>query len=248
MRWATAATTSCSPPSSAWTWTARNGPDWGARGSRRYIRRAVEASLRRLGTDHIDLYQLHQPDLVTPIEETLAALTELVAEGKVRYIGCSNFAGLAGRRGATGPPAPGPAPVRLRAERVLAARPRGGGASCVPGLQRVGVGLLAVLPAGLRPAHRQVPPRRAAPEGSRLAAGAGRAGSPRADWDRVEALDAYADERGVGILEVAIGGLAAQPGGRQRDRRRHPARTGAGQRRAPGSGPPVRTTWPRWPR
>ena len=69
-----------------------NGPDWGARASRRYVRRAVEASLRRLGTDHVDLYQLHQPDLVTPIEETLEALTELVTEGKVRYVGCSNFA------------------------------------------------------------------------------------------------------------------------------------------------------------
>src|SRR3954452_9252612 len=69
-----------------------NGPDWGARASRRYVRRAVEGSLRRLGTDHIDLYQLHQPDLVTPIHETLEALTELVAEGKVRYLGCSNFA------------------------------------------------------------------------------------------------------------------------------------------------------------
>src|SRR5699024_2674086 len=70
-----------------------NGPDWGVRGSRRYIRRAVEGSLRRLGTDHIDLYQMHRPDPLTPIEETLAALHELVVEGKVRYVGCSNFAG-----------------------------------------------------------------------------------------------------------------------------------------------------------
>ena len=70
-----------------------NGPDWGARGSRRYIRIAVENSLRRLGTDWIDLYQLHEPDPNTPIEETLAALTEIVAEGKVRYIGSSNLAG-----------------------------------------------------------------------------------------------------------------------------------------------------------
>src|SRR5262245_47287467 len=54
----------------------RNGADWGARGSRRYIRRAVESSLRRLRTDHIDLYQLHRPDPATPIDETLAALTE----------------------------------------------------------------------------------------------------------------------------------------------------------------------------
>jgi 1-deoxyxylulose-5-phosphate synthase len=70
-----------------------NGRDFGVRGSRRYIRRAVEASLRRLGTDRIDLYQLHTPDLATPIEETLAALDDLVRAGKVLYIGHSNFAG-----------------------------------------------------------------------------------------------------------------------------------------------------------
>src|SRR2546430_5968928 len=65
----------------------------GAKGGRAYIRRAVAGSLRRLRTDYIDLYQLHVPDLVTPIEETLAALGELIAEGKVRYIGHSNFSG-----------------------------------------------------------------------------------------------------------------------------------------------------------
>ncbi len=70
-----------------------DGPDFQARGSRWYVRRAVENSLRRLQTDWIDLYQLHQPDPATPIEETLAALDELVAEGKVRYVGHSNFAG-----------------------------------------------------------------------------------------------------------------------------------------------------------
>src|SRR4051795_12303832 len=70
-----------------------NGPDWGVRGSRRYIRKAVESSLRRLGTDWIDLYQLHMPDEHTPIEETLAALSELVAEGKVRYVGSSHLSG-----------------------------------------------------------------------------------------------------------------------------------------------------------
>src|SRR5690348_41571 len=67
------------------------GEDHGARGSRWYVRRAVERSLRRLRTDHIDLYQMHTPDASTPVEETLAALTELVREGKVRYIGHSNF-------------------------------------------------------------------------------------------------------------------------------------------------------------
>jgi aryl-alcohol dehydrogenase-like predicted oxidoreductase len=71
----------------------RNGPDWGARGSRRYIRLAVEASLRRLQTDWIDLYQLHLPDPSTPIEETLSTLDDLITEGKIRYIGHSNLAG-----------------------------------------------------------------------------------------------------------------------------------------------------------
>src|SRR6478752_3738222 len=70
-----------------------NGPDWGVRGSRRYVRKAVESSLRRLGTDWIDLYQFHTPDPQTPIDETLAAMDELVTSGKVRYIGHSNRAG-----------------------------------------------------------------------------------------------------------------------------------------------------------
>lgn len=70
-----------------------NGEDWGARGSRRYIRRAVEQPLRRLRTDWIDLYQLHRPDPATPIEETLSALDDLVHEGKIRYLGHSNFTG-----------------------------------------------------------------------------------------------------------------------------------------------------------
>lgn len=73
--------------------TGANGPDFNARGSRRYIIRSVEASLRRLGTDWIDLYQFHTPDPLTPIEETLTALDELVSSGKVRYIGHSNRAG-----------------------------------------------------------------------------------------------------------------------------------------------------------
>ena len=61
-------------------------------GSRYYIMKAVEASLRRLQTDYIDLYQMHQSDPTTPIEETLRALDDLIRAGKVRYIGCSNFA------------------------------------------------------------------------------------------------------------------------------------------------------------
>src|SRR5262249_60117285 len=62
-----------------------------AGGSRRYIMAAVEASLRRLKTDYIDLYQLHRPDPLTPIEETVRALDDLVRQGKARYVGCSNL-------------------------------------------------------------------------------------------------------------------------------------------------------------
>ena len=69
------------------------GPAAGAKGSRTYIKIAVEKSLARLKTDYIDLYQLHTPDPVTPIDETLAALDDLVTEGKVRYLGHSNFSG-----------------------------------------------------------------------------------------------------------------------------------------------------------
>lgn len=71
---------------------AEYGSDHGPRGSRRYIRLAIEGSLRRLQTDHVDLYQYHFFDGVTPLEETLAALDELVREGKVRSVGSSNLA------------------------------------------------------------------------------------------------------------------------------------------------------------
>ena len=70
-----------------------NGQDFGARGSRSYIVRAVEASLKRLGTDYIDLYYYHTVDPSTPFEETLTALDDLVTSGKVRYLGHSNMTG-----------------------------------------------------------------------------------------------------------------------------------------------------------
>ena len=101
----------------------RNGADWGAR-----ARAATSAERSRprcagCSTDYIDLYQLHRPDPSTPIEETLAALTELVREGKVRYIGSSNFSRLAGRRGRVDRAARPARAVHQRAERVQPARP-----------------------------------------------------------------------------------------------------------------------------
>ena len=129
--------------------------------SRRYITRAVEASLRRLGTDRIDLYQQHVPDPATPIDETLEALDDLVAAGKVLYVGSSNFTGWqvaeadhvargAGRRA-----------LRHRPERVEPVEPAGR-ARAGSGLRALRHQPAAVLPAGQRPAHRQVPARRAA--------------------------------------------------------------------------------------
>ena len=122
--------------------------NWGARGSRRYVMRAVEASLRRLDTDHIDLYQLHEPDPAQrPIEETLSALDDLVRAGKVRYVGMFQFRRLAGRRRRRGSPAPLHLnPVDQRPERLLSAQPgrRGG----------VGAGVPAVRPRGSCPSFR----------------------------------------------------------------------------------------------
>jgi aryl-alcohol dehydrogenase-like predicted oxidoreductase len=185
-----------------------NGPDWGARGSRRYIRRAVEASLRRLGTDWIDLYQLHQPDPVTPIEETLAALDELVAEGKVRYIGSSNFDGwqvvdadwVARSAGYE---------RFISAQNKYSLYDRSAEDELVPACEHVGVGILPYYPLEyglLTGKYRRGEP---APAGTRLASRT--AVLDGADFDRIEALERFAAERGVGILDVAIGGLVAQP-------------------------------------
>src|SRR4029077_13688992 len=90
------------------------GPAAGAKGGRGYIRTAVEKSLARLKTDYIDLYQLHTPAPVTPIEETLAALDDLVTAGKVRYIGHSNFTGWVIGDAAHTPPSARAPPVHSR--------------------------------------------------------------------------------------------------------------------------------------
>lgn len=188
-----------------------NGPDWGARGSRRYVRRAVEASLRRLRTDHIDLYQLHWPDPHTPIAETLAALTELVAEGKVRYIGSSNLAAWqvtdaewTARTAGT--------------ERFVSAQnhynllERGVEAELVPACRRHGIGVLPYFPLASGLLTGKYRRGEAPPDGSRLARWGQTDRLTDERFEVVEALEKYASERGITILDVAIGGLAAQPG------------------------------------
>ena len=186
-----------------------NGPDHGARASRRYVRRAVEASLRRLGTEHIDLYQLHQPDLVTPIEETLEALNELVDEGKVRYLGCSNFAGWEVTDAAWTARS-----RRLRgfvsAQNEYSLYNRTAEDELVPACLRAGVGLLPYFPLAYGLLTGKYAPG-TAPEGSRLSAESQRRRLDGADFSRIEALQEYADARGLDLLTVAMSGLAAQP-------------------------------------
>jgi aryl-alcohol dehydrogenase-like predicted oxidoreductase len=185
-----------------------NGPDWGVRGSRRYIRKAVEASLRRLGTDWIDLYQLHRPDPRTPIEETLAALDELVREGKVRYLGSSNFTGWQVVDADWTARAAGTTPF-VSAQNEYSLLERDVEDELVPACEHVGVGLLPFFPLAsglLTGKYRRGEP---APEGTRLAGMADRLEG--ADWDTIEALEAFAAVRGLRPIDVAIGGLAAQP-------------------------------------
>lgn len=187
-----------------------NGEDWGARGSRRYIRRAVEQSLRRLRTDWIDLYQLHRPDPATPIEETLSALDDLVHEGKIRYLGHSNFTGWQ--------TADAEWTARTRnLERFISAQneysllQRGIEADLVPALEHYGIGLLPYYPlaSGLLTGKykRGVP----APEGSRIQAWGRESALTDAAFDIVEQLEDFAAQRSITLLDVAIGGLAAQP-------------------------------------
>jgi aryl-alcohol dehydrogenase-like predicted oxidoreductase len=186
-----------------------NGPDRGARGSRAYVRRAVEASLRRLRVDHLDLYQYHEPDGVTPIEETLSALTDLVREGKVRYVGVSNVSGWQ----------VADADWTARSsglERFVSVQNRYSlldrtvEADVVPACERFGLGVLPYFPLEYGLLTGKYRRGEAAPVGSRASATA----SPwleDADWDRIEGLEKYAEQRGVTVLDVAVAGLAAQP-------------------------------------
>ena len=185
-----------------------NGPDGGVRGSRRYIRIAVEASLRRLGTDWIDLYQMHTPDPLTPIEETLAALSELVAEGKVRYLGSSNFAGWQ-VVDADWTAHTGNLEGFVSAQNEYSWLSRGIEAELVPALQHTGQSLLPYFPLASGLLTGKYRRGEAAPPGSRLAANAARLAA--ADFDVIEAVADFADARGVGMLQVALGGLVAMP-------------------------------------
>jgi aryl-alcohol dehydrogenase-like predicted oxidoreductase len=186
------------------------GPDRHARGSRRYIRRAVEGSLQRLRTDHIDLYQLHFPDRQTPIEETLSALTELVDEGKVRYIGSSNLSAwevadadwTARTNGLQ---------HFISAQNEYSLLERGAEAELVPALERFGVGLLPYFPLASGLLSGKYRRGEDIPENTRLQAWGMTGVLTDERFDVLEKLQSFADERSVSMVHVAIGGLAAQP-------------------------------------
>ena len=179
-----------------------------ARGSRDYIRTAIDASLRRLRTDYVDLYQYHFPDSATPFEETFGALDELVREGKVRYVGHSNFeAAQVEEVDALARERSWARPVSAQNEYSLLRREVE--QELLPVCERLGIGVLPYFPLAsglLTGKYGRGDPR---PEGTRL--------SGRDEvftdekFDRIEALERYASERGLTLLQVAIGGLLGQP-------------------------------------
>lgn len=185
-----------------------NGDDGGRRGTPEYVRTAIEASLRRLGTDHVDLYQLHTPDPSTPVEETLGALHELVQEGKVRAIGCSNFqawqlvdaAWQARTRDLTS---------FATAQNEYSLYNPAAEVELTPASAALGVGILPYFPLAYGLLTGKYSRGEAAPAGSRLEQQEQRLAE--ADWDRVDALQRIADGAGASLLELAIGGLASRP-------------------------------------
>ncbi|MEV0457985.1 aldo/keto reductase [Catellatospora methionotrophica] len=186
------------------------GPAAGAKGGRAYIRRAVEESLRRLNTDHIDLYQLHTPDPVTPLAETLAALHELVVEGKVRYIGSSQFAGWQIADAARLAESMGVTPF-VSAQNHWSMLERGSEIEVVPAARHFGLGVLPFFPLANGLLTGKVRKGQDAPSDSRLAKD--QAGFITAErLDAVEGLAGWAEANGHELGKVAIGWLAAQPG------------------------------------
>lgn len=184
-----------------------NGNDYGARGSRRYIVRAVEASLRRLGTDWIDLYQFHTPDDLTPIEETLSAMDDLVRSGKVRYIGHSNRAGWQIAEAEF-------VARELGAERFISAQnhynllDRRAELEVLPAARAYGLGVLPYFPL----ANGMLTGKYSdgiAPEGSRLSHSRQNM-LDDANLEQLRRFGEFAQERGLSEVELAFCWLAAQ--------------------------------------
>jgi aryl-alcohol dehydrogenase-like predicted oxidoreductase len=190
--------------------TGRSPLDRG--GSRRYILKACEASLARLGTDYIDLYQLHAPDPETPIEETLEAFDQLVRVGKVRYVGCSNF------RGYQLVDALWTSRTRGYSRFVTAQNPyslleRTIRHELLPACAAHGVGILPYFPLANGLLTGKYRRGEAPDKGWRLSLMGERAKGLLGDatFDKVERLEAFAKERGKGLLDLAFAFLLSQP-------------------------------------
>lgn len=174
-----------------------------------YVHRAVEDSLRRLGTDRIDLYQIHQPDATTPIADTLAALDDLVKAGKVREIGCSNFS--------AGQLREADAAVRDGAARFISVQNeysllhREPEQEVIPECLRGGIAFIPYFPlaSGLLTGKYRL--GRPAPEGSRLQTRAGTEPFTNENLELVEALLKFAASRGRQLVELAVSWLASRP-------------------------------------
>ncbi len=182
-----------------------------AGGSRHWIMNAVEDSLRRLGTDYIDLYQVHRPDPKTPLDETLRALDDLVTSGKVRYLGCSNFAGWQIAESHHIAKNNGWAPF-ISAQPQYSLLDRNIEREVVGACNEYGLGVLPYFPLASGLLTGKYKRGEDAPEGTRLAAGpmAERMLSDR-NFDKVEKLEQFAQSRGHTLLELAFGWLVSQP-------------------------------------
>ncbi len=191
--------------SSAW-------PEWYKRGgSRRWIMQAVEDSLRRLRTDYIDLYQMHKPDPDTPIEETLRALDDLVTQGKVRYIGNSNFSGW--QIADADWTAAGKARF-VSAQNLYSLLERGSEREVLPACERFGLGFLPFFPLASGLLTGKYKRGQPLPEGARLSTNATPMAAKTlidANYDKVEALSAWVEARGHTLLELAFAWLLAKP-------------------------------------
>ncbi len=180
--------------------------------SRRYLLDALEASLRRLDTDYIDLYQVHFPDATTPIEETLRALDDMVRSGKVRYVGCCNYSGLQLAEAAAVWQREHLTPLTSAQNRYNLLE-RDIERDVVPAAQRYGMGVLPFYPLASGLLTGKYQPGLPTPEGTRLTSGipfyAGVL--ENADYPKLTRLTDFAAERGHSLLELAIGWLASQP-------------------------------------
>lgn len=190
-----------------WEMDGAEGVPDAPRGSREYIRWAVAGSLRRLRVERIDLYQYHRPDGVTPIAETLAALDELVREGVVGAIGCSNVSVEELEEAERVSREQGLARF-VSVQNQYSLLERGIEADVVPACERLGISVLPFFPLAKGLLSGKYRRGERAPEGTRLAGG--EPGSD-AQFEVVEALEAFAEARGIGLINVAIAGLAAQP-------------------------------------